>query len=266
MVRFTPVFAPLVGFIVAAICAPAGVSGAFLLLPFQVSVLGFSAPSVTATNLVYNVLATPGGIETYRRTGRLDYTLAKLVTAGTLPGVLAGAVMRIHLFRSASAFKLFIGVVLLALGIKLFLDVGASVRRFPTSDTSPNPRRGIIILVSFVVGLVGGIYGIGGGSIIAPYMVAIIGLSVYRVAGAALLATFVTSIVGVAFYQVVAWTGQEPVAPDWGLGILFGIGGLLGSYVGASLQRRIAEWGIKSLIGALVTALGLNYLVSARRR
>jgi len=44
------------------------------------------------------------------------------------------------------------------------------------------------------VGIVGGVYGIGGGSIIAPFFVSFCGLPVYTVAGAALMGTFVTSI------------------------------------------------------------------------
>jgi hypothetical protein len=46
---------------------PAGVSGAVLLLPFQVSVLGAPSPAVTPTNLLYNVVATPGALCRYRR-------------------------------------------------------------------------------------------------------------------------------------------------------------------------------------------------------
>lgn len=43
-----------------------------------------------------------------------------------------------------------------------------------------------IFTLSFVVGIVGGIYGIGGGAIIAPFFVTFFGLPVYTVAGAAL--------------------------------------------------------------------------------
>jgi hypothetical protein len=48
-----------------------GVSGAFLLLPFQVSVLGYSAPSVSATNHVFNIVAIPSGVYRYIREGRM---------------------------------------------------------------------------------------------------------------------------------------------------------------------------------------------------
>jgi len=47
---------------IAAISTPAGISGAVLLLPFQVSVLGTPSPAVTPTNLLYNIVATPGAL------------------------------------------------------------------------------------------------------------------------------------------------------------------------------------------------------------
>ena len=47
-------------FIISAIATPARISGAVLLLPFQVSVLGTPSPVVTLTNLLYNVVSTSG--------------------------------------------------------------------------------------------------------------------------------------------------------------------------------------------------------------
>jgi uncharacterized membrane protein YfcA len=52
---------PLVAFIISFFTSMAGISGAFLLLPFQMSVLGFTTPSVSSTNLLFNVAGTPGG-------------------------------------------------------------------------------------------------------------------------------------------------------------------------------------------------------------
>lgn len=55
---------------VSTVASPAGVSGAVLLLPFQVSVLGTPSPSVTPTNLLYNVVSTPGALYRYWRQGQ----------------------------------------------------------------------------------------------------------------------------------------------------------------------------------------------------
>lgn len=256
----------LVGFGVALVTAPAGVSGAFLLLPFQVSILGLAGPAVSATNLVYNLIATPGGIIRYWREGRLDWNLGRLVIAGTAPGVVVGSVLRVTVFSDPRVFKAFIGFVLLVLAVKLGLDLLLLRRKTTIVDTLTRKTRRWVLGVSLVVGLVGGIYGIGGGSIIAPFLVAMIGMSIYRVAGAALLATFVTSAVGVLTFQLLGAMGHmNAVTPDWGRGALFGVGGIAGSYVGASLQRRLPEYWVKAVLAAVVGALGLDYVVSALR-
>jgi uncharacterized membrane protein YfcA len=84
--------AVLAAFGIAVTATPAGISGAVLLLPFQVSVLGTPSPAVTPTNLLYNVIATPGALYRYRRQHQADGRLALLLTGGTLPGVIAGSV------------------------------------------------------------------------------------------------------------------------------------------------------------------------------
>jgi uncharacterized membrane protein YfcA len=57
------------GVAIAVVTAPVGVSGAVFLLPVQLSVLHVPNPSVTPTNLLYNVIAAPPGRgSTARRT------------------------------------------------------------------------------------------------------------------------------------------------------------------------------------------------------
>jgi uncharacterized protein len=119
-----------------------------------------------------------------------------------------------------------------------------------------------LLVLSLAVGVVGGIYSIGGGSIIAPFLVTVLGLPVYTVAGATLIGTFVTSVAGVVFFEGLAAAGfgaNAAVGPDWLLGLTLGIGGLAGTYVGARLQRYVPEQLIRGVLGALVTILALRY-------
>jgi uncharacterized membrane protein YfcA len=106
--------------------------------------------------------------------------------------------------------------------------------------------------------------GIGGGSIIAPFLIAIFRLPVYTIAGSTLLATFLTSIFGVTFYTIIAplyaHTGLA-IAPDWKLGILFGIGGLLGIYSGARLQKYFPAKTIKLILGVIILFLSVRYII-----
>ena len=66
---------PLVALVISFFTSMGGVSGAFLLLPFQVSYLGYTAPSVSATNQVFNVVAIPSGVYRYIREGRMVWPL-----------------------------------------------------------------------------------------------------------------------------------------------------------------------------------------------
>lgn len=103
-------------FVVATLASPAGVSGAVLLLPFQVGVLGTPSPSVTPTNLLYNVVATPGALYRYWRQGQTGGRLTRLLIFGTLPGVVAGSVIRVEFLPGETSFEVVIACVLIPLG------------------------------------------------------------------------------------------------------------------------------------------------------
>ena len=111
------------------------------------------------------------------------------------------------------------------------------------------------------MGCVGGIYGIGGGSILAPILIGP-GRKAAEVAPAALASTFVTSVGGVITFTILSLHQHIPVAPDWPTGIALGIGGLAGGYTGARIQSRMPDVLIRRLVGVLVIAIGAYYLSS----
>jgi uncharacterized membrane protein YfcA len=119
-----------------------------------------------------------------------------------------------------------------------------------------------ICFLALVVGTIGGIYGIGGGSLLAPILLAA-GFSAYEVAPATLLATFLTSIVGIATYQVLQRIHGGSVAPEWILGMCIGAGGFIGSYLGARLQRHIPEASLRRLLGLIACLIAARYTQSA---
>src|SRR3984885_9418672 len=125
-------------FVLALVTTPAGVSGAVLLLPIQLSVLHVPSPAVTPTNLLFNVAAVPGGLLRFWHERRLASPLTWVLVAGTLPGVIAGAVIRVELISGGRAFELVAAGVLLPLG--LWLAVGS--QRLPPAGPEPGPRGG----------------------------------------------------------------------------------------------------------------------------
>jgi uncharacterized protein len=255
---WTEAIALVAAYAIATLATPAGISGAVLLLPFQVGVLGTPSPAVTPTNLLYNVVATPGALYRYWRQGQTGGRLAALLVSGTLPGVVAGSIIRVELLPRAKAFDLVIAAVLMPLGIWL------AVSRPPGSDRAEQTARVIpppvLITLAAVVGCVGGIYGIGGGSILAPILIGT-GRRAADVAPAALASTFVTSVAGVVTFGILALHQHGSVAPDWPTGIALGAGGLAGAYTGARIQSRLPETAIRRIVGVLVVAIGVRYLL-----
>jgi uncharacterized membrane protein YfcA len=285
---------PLVSMAISFFTSMAGISGAFLLLPFQMSVLGFTTPAVSATNHLYNVLATPSGVMRYAREGRMLWPLTWVLVGGTVPGVIIGAFVRVHYLPDPASFKLFAGLVLLYVGGRMLADrlrgrgkrEGADGRAPLHHHARPcdatialnrvGPRRicyvfageehgfstSAVLGLSLVVGLVGGMYGIGGGAIIAPLLVSWFRLPIHTVAGAALAATGVTSLIAVAAYHVIALLDRSmPIAPDWTLGILFGLGGMAGMYLGARCQRRVPARAIEWMLGLILVSVAVRYVV-----
>jgi hypothetical protein len=116
--------------------------------------------------------------------------------------------------------------------------------------------------MALAVGVVGGIYGIGGGSILGPILVGS-GMAVAVVAPAALASTFATSIVGAATYALLAINASGSIAPKWGVGLACGLGGLVGGYLGARLQPHLPERQLRLLLGVLAVALAVLYLAEA---
>jgi uncharacterized membrane protein YfcA len=117
-----------------------------------------------------------------------------------------------------------------------------------------------MFLLAFIVGIIGGTYGIGGGAIITPFCVAVFNLPIYTVAGAALMGTFITSIAGVFFYSMIPAVTGPPTGPDWLLGALFGFGGFFGMYAGARLQKYVPQKFMKLMLGILITFLAVGYV------
>lgn len=299
---------PLVAMTISFFTSMGGVSGAFLLLPFQMSVLNYTAPSVSGTNHVFNIVAIPSGVYRYIKEGRMAWPLTWVVISGTLPGVFIGYYVRVFYLPDPRAFKFFVGCVLLYIGIRLLKEIlsksklktasakaldekfrarSDEIKKQRSSRLAAGlPAEAVVktisvslkkveyefwgerfsfstagmFILALVVGVIGGTYGIGGGAIIAPFCITVFRLPVYTIAGAALMGTFITSLAGGIFFSVIPATKGVSAMPDWALGILFGIGGFAGMYLGARFQKFVPQKVIKLMLGTAIVFLAARYI------
>ena len=291
-IELNPAIPFLIGLAVSVFSSPAGISGGFLILPICVNFLNFSSIAVSPTNYIFNIVAMPSGLWRLAREKRLLWGLGCLLALGSLPGITVGMILRNTWFKDAGDFKTFVALVLAALALNLarsirqidltcaraekaFLDSkkDQAAATAPTTGSCVHGRFSFIfggekfsvsiwalMAVSLLVGLAGGIYGIGGAAIIAPVLISHFRLPIYVVNGAALFAGWIAAGFGLVSY-ILLWpiiSGQAPVYPDWKLGLLLGVGGLVGVYTGSRAQRYIAPKPLKILMLLLIAGMALQ--------
>ncbi len=272
---------PLIMFFISSIVSPAGVSGAFILLPLQLSLFGYTSCGVSGTNFIYNIVSIPLGSYQYIKEKKLSWTLLLLFILGTVPGIFLGYVIRIKYLPNPFYFKVFVGMVLFYLGIRCLMDsfssskgekrnsikiikekIGFSTCSIITPKSTIKYNTFAVFFPSLLTGVIGGAYGIGGGAIMAPYSVSILKLPVYIVGGATLISTWFSSIIAALFYAFGPFSNNSATIPDFSLGLLFGLGGMAGIYVGTKLQKRLPASTIKLILGIAIFFISLKYIAT----
>lgn len=277
-------YAPLLiaaAFFISLVCSTVGVSGAFLLLPLQVLVLNSTSPALSSTNQLFNILATPAGILRFLKEGRMLWSLALVLCAGTLPGLFLGLYLRTSLLAGARSFTLFAAAVLLFTGFSLWrakgkkcpgMGTGSMIPRvlsctrkrltFVYGDATYAPSVPALVLLSLGVGIVGGAYGIGGGAIMSPFLVSLFGLPVHVLSAATLFSTFMTAVASTMASLVLhALDPNLNILPDLKVGLALGLGGMAGMYCGARLQKRLSQNFLRRLLLVLVVLAALTLLL-----
>lgn len=231
-IEVSPWVPPAVAFVVSFCTSMGGVSGAFLLLPFQLSVLGYTAPSVSATNQVFNIVAIPSGVYRYIKERRMVWPLTYATAIGTLPGVFIGAIIRVKYLPDPKSFKLFVAGVLGYIGLRLVKDTffkkaaptpSGGSGSTPPGQTQASPAcapsaagtsKSACLVESMAVSgakyslrrveftFQGETYGFStGGVLLMCFIVGIVG-GVYGIGGGAIIAPFFVAFFGLPVYTV----------------------------------------------------------------
>lgn len=242
-----------------------GVGGGFLITPL---LMFFGvAPAIAAASGAATVIApSVSGVLAHWRRGNVDFKMGALLLVGGLAGPLRRA-GQIDLVVSLS-YVLLLGTVgglmlvesLRALGRR---RAGAPARRhhywihgLPGKVRFPRSRLYVSALVPVgvgaAVGVLAGIMGVGGGFLLVPAMIYLIGMPTSVVVGTSLFHILFVSA-NVTFLQ--SWTHQTV---DIVLAMAVTAGGLVGSPYGARLGARLKAEQLRILMALLVLAVALE--------
>jgi uncharacterized membrane protein YfcA len=248
-----------------------GLGGGFLVVPLLLLAYKLSPPAAAATSLVVVFLNSASGSVGYLRRGRVELRAGVLLALGTIPGALIGPAIATRLPQHV--FKLVFASFLISMALFLFLRPEATsadsetpggewlrVRRtFTDAAGTDHPisfSMPLAVAISFVVGVISSLLGIGGGIIHVPAMIHLMRFPVHV---ATATSTFVLAITSLT--AVIEYTRRDFV--QWPLAAALGIGVVIGAQLGAAVSHRIhARWLVRLLTLAMV-GLGVRMLVDA---
>jgi hypothetical protein len=236
-------FGALIGLSLGAL----GAGGSILTVPILVYAMGVPVHVATGTSLAIVGLNAAAGAGDYLRRGRsLPKTGIAFGASGVL-GALAGTWLN-HLLR---------GEVVLVLFALLMLGAAASLVRRPaaakpdTFDEQYSPRRWLQLgLVGLGVGFLTGFFGVGGGFLIVPALVLVLGVPMHLAVGTSLLAIALNALWGLLGHLRLGGL-------DWGLTTLFVAGGVAGVVGGGKIAGLLPESTLRRGFAGVIVLVAL---------
>lgn len=240
-------FGALIGLSLGAL----GAGGSILTVPILVYAMGVPVQSAAGTSLaVVGVNALVGALDHLRRGRSLPKTGLAFGLSGLL-AALAGAWLNHHL-RADVVLTLFAALMLAAAWNLVRRRVATEQSTFTEQFTPAAWSR--LIAAGLAVGLLTGLFGIGGGFLIVPALVIVLGVPMRMAVGTSLVAIALNALWGTLAYLTLGGL-------DWGLIGLFATGGLLGVLLGGRLVARLPERALRMAFASLVVGLAIYTFV-----
>ena len=234
----------LVGFTLGLV----GGGGSILAVPLMVYLVGVPSPHIAIGTSALAVAANAAAnLVPHARAGNVKWRCAGMYAAAGVAGAWIGSSMG----------KAFDGQKLLFLFALLMIVVGALMLKGRDALGNPNVRLNRenaprIFGFGAVTGLFSGFFGIGGGFLIVPGLIASTGMPMLNAVGSSLVAV---SAFGLTTSVNYARSGLI----DWPLAAVFIAGGVGGGIIGAMVAKRLS--GKKGLLNTVFA--GLIFVVAA---
>ena len=207
-----------------------GGGGSILAVPLMVYLVGVSNPHIAIGTSAFAVAINAGsGLFHHARAGTVKWRCATMYAMAGVVGALIGS----------SLGKLFDGHKLLFLFAIVMLIVGALMLRDRGRAGNPDVQCNVesapkVTAYGFGTGLFSGFFGIGGGFLIVPGLIAATGMPIINAIGSSLMAVTTFGLTTALNY---ALSGLV----DWSLAFLFIVGGVLGGLAGATAARWLSK-------------------------
>ena len=220
----------LVGFVLGLI----GGGGSILAVPLLVYVVGVASPHVAiGTGAVAVGLSALASLVSHIRIGNVRWPCALVFSVAGAAGAILGSTLGKR-FDGQRLLTLF-GILMIVVAVMMLRHRSDAGRAFVplTALTAPKlvPR---LMACGLGTGTLSGFFGIGGGFLVVPGLIAAADMPLLAAVGSSLVSVTAFGLTTAANYAVSGLI-------DWRLVGLFVFGGVLGSLFGGRLATRLAS-------------------------
>ncbi|MDP2931509.1 MAG: sulfite exporter TauE/SafE family protein [Chloroflexota bacterium] len=242
-----------------------GIGGGVVFVPVFLLLFHFTPQQAIGTSLVAVFFNALSGSFSYFRQRRVDIRAGWKFAVATLPGALLGAWMA--RFFTPSTLEIVFGILLIAVAIFIFLRRGPRQKEpagrytrtlvdFRGQVFNYSPKEGLGIAISFLVGIISSLLGIGGGIIHAPALIFALGFPVYVATATSLFVLSISTFFGGISHLVL---GNVLIIPA----IIVAAFAIPGAQIGALLSRRVRSRLITHLLAIALALVGLRLLLKS---
>jgi uncharacterized membrane protein YfcA len=241
----------IVGIAIGLMSGMFGIGGSSISTPVLEMFFALPYLIALASPLPVTIPTAVAGSYNYWRKGLVRKDIVLWTIIGGLPGVVLGAL----------GTKVVGGQWLMIL-TGLFLSVSGVLlirKRKPAVKTLPSRRLSIyVLLIGFVVGIFSGLLANGGGFLLVPAFILLLGLTPFEATSSSLVCVAVYAIPGTLVHW---WLGHI----DWMLALGLSIGVFPASFLSSKLGLAVDEERIKTGFGYFITAFGLDFILTQLR-
>ena len=262
-----------------------GVGGGFLMTPLLIFI-GIPPAVAVGSGAAQNIASSISGVVAHMRKGNVDFRMGGVLLGGGIVGSTLG-VQIFALLRSSGQVEFFISiayvVVLGTVGGLMLIETVNTLRKrwqnkrsgapparrklhehiwlhgLPLKMRVPHSKLYISALAPFgigaIVGVLSALLGVGGGFIMVPAMIYLLGMPTVVVIGTSLFQIIFVSA-NVTYLQ--AWQVQTV---DIALAVLLLIGGVIGAQFGARFGAKLRGESLRGLLALIVLSVAIKLFV-----
>jgi uncharacterized protein len=227
-----------------------GVGGGLIIVPSLLAFASMDRRRAHGTSLGSTLLIGLASLATYLTHGNVDWAVAAFLAAGSVVGAVIGTTL-LHVVSKRVLVYVFVATVLVT-ALRLFTTTESDGIEHLTPWTAA-----LMVVVGLVAGVLAGLLGIGGGVIMVPAVVMVLGLPPAVAKGTSAAVIVPTALIGTIRNR----TNQNA---DIRVAVVVGLFGAATAVLGALISDRLSDSLSNVLFALLLIAVAITQLMSLR--